>query len=120
MEEARAEAIDDVQCFFYIINDHNLPMKEIVREARKRCNHENLIAQLKNGVRALRAPVNAPAANWAYMVMAALAWNLRLRVALVFPILLRWEERHRREQLLSLRMDSRTFLDHFVTCRLRS
>lgn len=87
---------------------------EVVREARQRCNQENLIEQLKNGVRALRAPVNTLAANWAYMVMASLAWSLKAWVALVLPVLPRWEEKHRHEQLRLLRMDFRTFLNHFV------
>ncbi len=43
---------------------------EVVAEARQRCNQENLIAQLKGGVRALHAPVNTLVANWAYMTMA--------------------------------------------------
>jgi len=32
---------------------------------------------LKNGVHAMRMPVNDLLSNWAYMVMAALAWNLK-------------------------------------------
>ena len=33
--------------------------------------------QLKNGVNALRMPSDNLLSNWAYMVMAALAWNLK-------------------------------------------
>ena len=50
---------------------------EIVFAANDRCNQENLLAQLKNGVHALTAPVDNLVSNWAYMVMAALAWNLK-------------------------------------------
>src|SRR5207248_8776911 len=63
--------------FFYITNDRHMTADQVVAEARSRCNQENLIAQLKGGVRALHAPVNTLVANWAYMTMAALAWNLK-------------------------------------------
>ena len=57
--------------FFYITNDWGMTADEVVAEARSRCNQENLIAQLKGGVRALHAPLNVLVANSAYMVMAA-------------------------------------------------
>ena len=48
---------DDIRYFFYITNDRAMTCGEVVQEARGRCNQENLIAQLKGGVRALHAPV---------------------------------------------------------------
>ena len=60
------------------------------------------IAQLKNGVNAMRMPVNDLISNWAYMVMAALAWNLKAWFALLVP------ERERGLELL--RMEFRSFL----------
>ena len=36
-----------------------------------------MIAQLKGGVGAMRVPLYDLVSNWAYMVMAALAWNLK-------------------------------------------
>ena len=36
----------------------------------KRCNQENLNEQLRNGVRAMRMPVDDLVSNWAYMLMA--------------------------------------------------
>ncbi len=56
-----------------------------VQQSNGRCNQENLIEQLKNGVRALHAPLNTLEANWAYMVMASLAWTLKAWVALTAP-----------------------------------
>ena len=53
--------------------------------ANDRCNQEKLIEQLKNGVRALRAPSNTLQSNGAYMVIAALAWSLKAWLALVQP-----------------------------------
>ena len=85
-----------------------------MREARQRCDQENLIAQLKGGVRALHAPVNTLHANWAYMVMAALAWSLKAWAALWLPIVPRWRARHEAEQRRLLRMDFRTFLGAFI------
>ena len=51
--------------------------EQIVGLANGRCDQENVIEQLKNGVNAMRMPVNDLLSNWAYMVMAALAWNLK-------------------------------------------
>ena len=53
--------------------------------ANDRCNQENLMAQLDGGVRALQAPVDNLESNWAYMVMTALAWNLKAWWALALP-----------------------------------
>ena len=105
---------DDSRYFFYITNDATLSCHAVVHEARQRCDQENLIAQLKGGVRALHAPVNTLHANWAYMVMAALAWSLKAGVALWLPITPRWRARHEAEQRRLLRMDFRTFRGAFI------
>jgi hypothetical protein len=44
-----------------------------------------VIEQLKNGVNAMRMPVHDLLSNWAYMVMAALAWNLKSWFGLLMP-----------------------------------
>jgi hypothetical protein len=44
-----------------------------------------VIEQLKNGVNAMRMPVNDLLSNWAYMVMASLAWNLKAWYGLLMP-----------------------------------
>ena len=105
---------EEVRYFFYITNDRSLSCDQVVHEANHRCNQENLIEQLKNGVRALHAPVNALNANWAYMVMASLAWSLKAWVALTLPIHARWRARHAEEQSKLLRMEFRTFLAGFI------
>jgi hypothetical protein len=38
---------------------------EVIVESNDRCNQENVIEQLKNGVRALRAPRDTLGSNWA-------------------------------------------------------
>ena len=105
---------DDVRYFFYITNDRQLSAHEVVREANQRCEQENLIAQLKNGVRALHAPVNTLNANWAFMIMAALAWTLKAWFALLLPINPRWRQKHEADRTAVLRMDFRTFLNTVI------
>ena len=70
----------------YITNDRKLTAEEVIGEAHQRCNQENLIANLKSGVRALHAPVNTLYANWAYMTMTSLAWSLKAWCALLLPV----------------------------------
>jgi len=76
---------DDWRYFFYITNDLDLPAEEIVRLANERCDQENLIEQLKNGVGALRVPVYDLVSNWAYMGIASLAWTLKAWFGLLLP-----------------------------------
>lgn len=104
----------DFRYFFYVTNDRSLSQAEVVAEANGRCNQENLIEQLKNGVRALHAPLNTLDANWAYMVIASLAWTLKAWFALLLPVTARSRERHEADQLRILRMEFRTFLQRFV------
>jgi hypothetical protein len=110
VEKGEAALFDDVRYFFYITNDQNLSCSEVVQEARQRCNQENLIAQLKGGVRALHAPVNSLHANWAYMIMAALAWSLKAWMALLVPVSPRWAAHHLEQRRRLLTMDFRTFV----------
>ena len=106
---------DDYRYFFYLTNDRERSAAEIVFEANQRCNQENLHAQLKSGVRALTAPVDTLESNWAYMVMTALAWNLKAWWAL-WPIETpgRWRERHRGEKATVLGMEFKTFVNAFL------
>jgi len=114
VEKGEQVLFDEIRYFFYITNDFDLTCDEVVHEARHRCDQENLIEQLKNGVRALHAPVNTLNANWAYMVMASLAWSLKAWVALWLPVSPRWRQRHEEDRRRLLRMDFRTFLAAFV------
>jgi Transposase DDE domain group 1 len=95
--------------FFYITNDRTTPASEIVFRANDRCDQENLIAQLKGGVKALAMPVGDLVSNWAYMVMASLAWSLKAWSALVLPEQGRWAEKYRAEKRSLLRMEFGTF-----------
>ena len=106
---------DDYRYLFYLTNDWTTPAAEIVFLANQRCNQENLHAQLKGGVRALHAPVDTLESNWAYMVMVALAWNLKAWWAL-WPEERsgRWAQRHRAEKESLLRMEFKTFINGFM------
>ena len=111
IEKGEKVLFDEIRYFFYITNDWDMTADQVVEQARQRCNQENLIAQLKSGgVRALHAPVNTLHANWAYMVMAALAWNLKAWVALLLPVHPRWAAIHLEQRRRLLSMDFRTFV----------
>ena len=105
---------DEVRYFFYITNDRKTSAHEIVFGANDRCNQENLIDQLKNGVHALRAPVDTLLSNWAYMVMAALAWNLKVWFGLLSPVKGRWRRPHEAERQEMLRMQAKRFINTFI------
>ena len=104
----------DFRYFFYVTNDRKLTQAQVVAESNGRCNQENLIAQLKSGVRALHAPLNTLEANWAYMVIASLAWSIKAWAALLLPVTGRWRERHQDEQNRILRMEFRGFVQTFI------
>ena len=106
---------DDYRYFFYLTNDRTSTPAAIVFSANDRCNQENLNAQLKNGVRALQAPVDNLVSNWAYMVMTALAWNLKAWWALMLPEQPgRHAERQRSEKRTVLVMEFKTFVNGFM------
>ena len=58
--------------------------------------------------------------NWAYAVMASLAWSLKAWYALLLPAKGRWKKQHAEEKDEVLRMEFRSFLDAFmlVPCQL--
>lgn len=76
---------DEYRYFFYITNDRTTPADQLVLCANRRCDQENLIEQLKNGVKAMKLPVDNLISNWAYMVMASLAWTLKAWCGLMLP-----------------------------------
>ena len=74
-----------IRYFFYIPNDRAMMPPQVVAFSNDRCDQENHIEHLTNGIRALRCPGRDFYANWAYMVIAALAWNLKAWYGLVLP-----------------------------------
>ena len=114
IEKGEERLFDDVRYFFYLTNNCVSSAAEIVYEANDRCDQENLIAQLKNGVNALKAPVESLNSNWAYMVTASLAWSLKAWFALSLPEKGRWKERWKTEKWAVVRMEFRTFVNAFM------
>jgi len=100
--------------FFYVTNDVEMTAEQVVREANDRENQENILDQLKNGVRAPHAPRSTLEANWAYMAIASLAWSLKAWLALSLPVVPRWKEKHNAERERLLRMDFRSFVQRVV------
>ncbi len=106
VQRGERELFEDVRYFFYLTNRWELDLPEVVGYANGRCDQENVVGELKHGVNAMRMPVDDLLSNGAYMVMAALAWNLKAWFALLVP------ERERGLELL--RMEFRGFLQAIV------
>ena len=106
IEKGDLALFDDVRYFFYITNDRSMTPQEVVYFSNDRCDHENDIEQLKNGVNAMRMPVDNLVSNWAYMVIAALAWNMKAWYGLLTP------DRVLRRQII--RMEFKRFINTFI------
>jgi hypothetical protein len=106
VQRGEQELFEDVRYFFYLTNRWELDLPEVVGLANGRCDQENVIGELKHGVNAMRMPVDDLVSNGAYMVMAALAWNLKAWFSLLVP------DRERGMELL--RMEFRSFLQAIV------
>jgi len=87
VERGQQHLFDQIRYLFYITNvrDAALTPAEVVFEANDRCNQENLIEQLKHGVQALRMPSDGLVSNWAYAVIATLAWNVKIWLSILLP-----------------------------------
>jgi hypothetical protein len=86
-EQGETALFDEIRYLFYISNDDkSVTPEQIVFSCNKRCDQENLIAQLKSGVRSLCAPTDNLLSNGAYMLMTSLAWTLKAWSALLLPI----------------------------------
>jgi hypothetical protein len=100
------ELFDDVRYFFYITNDWKRSTEEMIRFYRNRSDHENDIEQLKNGVGALNAASDSLVSNWALMVIASLAWDLKAWYGMLLP--------YRTLGKSILRMEFKRFLNSFI------
>jgi len=114
VERGERVLFDDIRYFFYITNDYKSSPAEIVRIANGRCNQENLNEQLKNGVKAMRMPVDNLVSNWAYMVTASLAWTLKAWFALLLPEKGRWKTKHKGQKQAVLKMEFKRFRNGFI------
>ncbi len=75
----------------------NLPSsyttEQVMRITYRRCDQENIIEQLQNGVSAMKMPTGSFTANSAFLVCSRLAFNLKSWLAmLALPLeVMRWE-----------------------------
>lgn len=99
---------DEIRYHFYVTNvpARKLSAEKTIFESNARCHQENLIEQLKNGVRATQMPSGGFLANWMYMAIGALAWNLKIWLGLTLPSSAQTRE--------LLRMEYRRFVDEVM------
>ena len=110
VEKGQEKLFEEYVYFFYITNDRTSTMEQIVFGANDRCDQENLIEQLKNGVGSMRNPLDNLHSNWAYMVMASLAWTLKAWCALLLPVPQgRWQAMHQEQKQSLIKMEFKTF-----------
>jgi len=114
VEKGEQVLFDDIRYFFYITNDQLSSAAQIVHGANGRCNQENLNEQLKNGVQAMRMPTDTLVSNWAYMVMASLAWTLKAWFALLLPESGRWSATYESQKQAVLKMEFKTFRNAII------
>jgi hypothetical protein len=113
-EQGELRLHDEIRYLFYITNDWTSEAHEIVFSANDRCDQENTLQQLKNGLHALTAPVDNLESNWAYMLMTSLAWSLKSWAALRLPETGRWAEQYRADKRWLLRLEFKAFVHAFV------
>ena len=103
---------DEIRCFFYITIGNDLSAVEVVRCANQRCDQENVIEALKNGVNALRVTLYDLVGNWAQIGMAALAWNIKSWFAMMMHL--------KQERQRYIAMDFRQFRHSIILipCRV--
>ena len=106
VEKGERRLFDEIRFFFYLTNDRRMTAAEVVFFANDRCDQENLIAQLKTGVHALKMPSDGLEGNWAYMVIGSLAWNLKAWYGLLMP--------DKAQCRKVVRMEFRRFLMQFI------
>jgi hypothetical protein len=88
------------------INDKESSALECLDLIRKRANHENKIEQLESGVFALNMPTKEFYANQAYMMICAMAWNMKSYIGLLCP------DKILGEQIIS--MEFKNFKQYFI------
>lgn len=104
--QGEMDLFDDIRYFFYITNDWKRSKAEMIQFYRNRSDHENDIDQLKNGIKALTAASDSLLSNWALMVIASLAWDLKAWYGLLSP--------YRALGLSVVRMEFKRFLNGFI------
>lgn len=108
---------DTDRYFFYITNmsRRDAPARSIIKAANQRCNQENTISQLA-ACGALSAPLDNLQSNWAYMVIASLAWTLKVWSGMMVRVSGRQPKRDEQKQVRKrvIRMEFATFCNAFI------
>ena len=89
IERGERALFDRFRHFYYITNIRDASPADIVALANGRCDQENLIAQLKGQLQAMKMPTKTLLGNWTYLAIGCLAWNLKAWLALTLPKKLR-------------------------------
>jgi len=114
--KGQQKLFDTSPYFFYITNTKkkSKPTRAVVVGANERCDQENNLSQLNQC--ALTAPLDNLESNWAYMVIASLAWNLKAWSGLMIKPTGRADQK--KEQAATkqkiIRMDFTTFRDRLM------
>lgn len=105
VKQGQLRLCEETRYCFYVTNvsPSVLSANAVIKQANARCDQENVIEQLKNGVRAMRMPSDSLLSNWAYLVCASLAWNLKAWLSVCLP--------QTKEILALRRMEFRRFLN---------
>jgi len=115
VEKGQEKLFEEYAYFFYITNDRAGTAEQIVFTANDRCDQENLIEQLKNGVCCMHNPLDNLISNWAYMAIASLAWSLKAWWGLMLPAAGgRWQEHYRREKQRIVKMEFKGFVMNLI------
>ena len=117
MMEGQTFLFHEPKYFFFITNlpKRTMPAARIVAESNSRCDQENIFAQGKE-MGALSVPLHDLTSNWAYMVIAMLAWNLKCWLSLSLKLAGNAMAREKRREQKSrlLRMDFSTFRQQVI------
>ena len=97
---------DEIRYFFYITTRTDLSAAEVVRCANERCDQENIIEQLKNGVNALRVPLYGSATGPTWSSPPWLGISSRVRP----------DDHRKSDRSEYIRMEFRRFI-HRIPCR---
>ncbi len=105
VEKGQLRLLDEAVHWFYLTNDGEATPRALVFKANDRCDQDNLTAQFNGVAPALRAAVDNLVTDWAYMVMTALARDLKAWFALSVPEHPRHKEVHRAQKRALLRIE---------------
>jgi hypothetical protein len=106
IEESSQGALFDLWRYRFVITNlsKTTPADEVVRLTYRRCDQENVIEQLQNGVAAMRMPTGNFVANSAFLVCSRIAHNMKAWLAMLSlpDEVMRWEWKRFRKAFVFL------------------